>query len=218
MVINDDRRKVIFIHIPKCGGISIENTIHKELGGDSFISRNQLINLPPKQDNKEYTKLYLHSTLSDYKKYIGNEEIKDFYIFSFVRNPWRRMVSHYEYLIKQMYNKSINENDILTFPSFVQVYKTNILMYSFKSYDYYLKDDKIEKINFIGKLENINEDLKKVGDDIKMEIKEVLHMNQTDPILKEHENWRDYYNPGLKDIVYKTFKYDIEKYNYEFDE
>jgi hypothetical protein len=75
-----------------------------------------------------------------------------------------------------------------------------------------------EALNKVIKLENINEELPIVGDDIKLEIKEVLHMNSTDPKNKEHENWKDYYNPGLIDRVYKMFEKDIKKYNYEFNE
>jgi hypothetical protein len=210
----DDRRKVIFIHIPKCGGISVERTIHKALGGNDKIPYPQLIRRNPKEGRGA---LGLHSTLKDYRRYYSSD-INDFYIFSFVRNPWRRMTSHYEFLVKQMYNKRVNKKDVLSFPEFVQVFQTRLLAFSIHSYDEYLRDDYNTKVNFVGKLENIEEDLRKVGDDIKLEITEVLHMNQTDPKLKEHKNWKDYYNPGLKDRVYNIFKSDIEKYNYEFDE
>jgi hypothetical protein len=213
----DDRRKVIFIHIPKCGGISIERSIHKALGGDDFIAYNNLIRRPPRPNIKTCSGLSLHSTLKDYRRYYG-KNINDYYIFSFVRNPWRRMVSHYEYLIKNMFNKRLHEQNKMDFSQFVQISQTKILQYSIHGYKDYLEDDYQTKLNFIGKLENINEDLPKIGVDIKLDIPEVLHMNQTDLKIKDYINWRDYYNPRLKNIVYNIFKEDIIKYEYEFEE
>lgn len=215
MVINDSR-KVIFIHIPKCGGVSVERSIHKALGGPDVINYRNLIFLPPKPEINSGP-LGLHSTMKDYKRYFGNE-LSNFYIFSIVRNPWRRLVSHYEYLIKPGFNKRVDVYNRLDFSKFVQVYKTRLLGYTIHGYKDFLEDDYGSKLNRVIKLENINTDLPSVGDDIKLEITEVLHMNSTDPKLKEHSNWKDYYNPGLRNIVYNMYKDDIIKYNYEFDE
>lgn len=216
MVIEDNLRKVIFIHIPKTGGVSVERSIHKALGGPDKIPYGQLINKPPIPERMA-PPLFLHSTMRDYRRYYLTE-IEDFYIFSIVRNPWRRLVSHYEYLIKPGFNKRMSEKDQIDFPKFVQVYQTRLLGYTIHGYKDFLEDDHGTKINRVIKLENINEELPSVGDDIKLEINEVLHMNSTDPKQKEHSNWKDYYNPGLIDRVYKIYKEDIEKYNYEFDE
>jgi len=218
MVINNSRRKVIFIHIPKCGGVSIEDSIHKALGGDSVITKSKLINKPPRDDDDTCKGLKLHSTMYDYSRYF-KENIDDFYIFTFIRNPWKRMVSHWEYLINEGYNNRINEKDKLTFSKFVQIYKSGVLEYTSEvGYDYYLKDIIGTKLNFVGKLENINEDLVKVGLDIKIEIKDVLHSNKTNPNLKLYQDWKDYYNPRTKDMVYDIFKEYIIDYNYDFEE
>ena len=60
MVIDNSRRKVIFIHIPKCGGVSVEDSIHKALGGDAVITRPKLINKPPRIDDDTCKGLFLH--------------------------------------------------------------------------------------------------------------------------------------------------------------
>lgn len=216
MVINDERRKVIFIHIPKCGGISVENTIHKALGGDDVITRNNLIRIPERPDVKTCKGLSLHSKMIDYSRYYG-DNIKDFYVFGFVRNPWRRMVSHYEYLIKQMYNENVSEKDKLNFPSFVQMFQTKVLAHTYISYDDYFKDTRNTNMNYIGKLENIKNDMLNIGNDIKLDLSVVLHSNETAPELKEHTDWRKYYNKFTIDLVYKMFKDDINKYEYTFD-
>jgi len=216
MVINDNRRKAIFIHIPKCGGVSIERSIHKALGGDEAAAYVQLIRRPPNPDNVKCKGLTLHSTLSDFRRYYG-DDINNFFIFSVVRNPWRRMVSHWEYLTKQMYNKRVDTQHALSFSSFVQIYESKILGYSIQGYKDFLEDDGRCSVNYVAKLENIKRDIKEIEKRMRLEIPEILHMNQTDPSLKEHQDWRDYYNPWTKNKVYEIFKDDIEKYEYEFN-
>ncbi len=183
-------------------------TFHKALGGNDVIKHRDLINVNPKE------KINLHSTLTNYSRYYDN--ISDFYIFSFVRNPWRRMVSHWEYLVEQMYNKRVAKKDILNFSSFVQLFPSKFLGYNMLGYDEFLADKKNTKLNFVGKLENIDVDLKQIGLEIKIEIKEILHVNKTNPSLKVHNDWKQYYNPKTKDIVYNIFKDDINKYEYDF--
>lgn len=218
MVIDDDRRKMIFVHIPKCGGVSVERSIHKALGGNDTIIYSKLIRVLPRRHVKNCRGLTLHSTMKDFRRYYENR-FPEFYKFSIVRNPWRRMVSHYEYLMNPMWNKRISEKDKMNFPTFIQVWKTNLLAYSMiNGYKSFLDDERGTELDYVGKLEHINEDLPKIGLDIKLEILDVLHMNSTDEKNKEHDNWKDYYNPGLRDRVYKIYKEDIEKYNYEFEE
>ncbi len=218
MVINEDRRKAIFVHIPKTGGVSVERSIHKALGGDDYIAYQKLIRVLPRENVKTCRGLGLHSTLRDYRRYYG-PLVNDFYKFSIVRNPWRRMVSHYEYLLIPGWNKRMNEKNKMTFSQFIQISKTHQLGYSMPTgYDEFLADDYSTEMDYVFKLENINEDLPKVGLGCKLEITDVLHFNSTNAELKEHDNWRDYYNPGLRDLVYKIYEKDIKKFDYEFEE
>jgi len=218
MVINDNQRKVIFIHIPKTGGISVERTIHEALGGGDVVKFNELIKIPPRPTIKTCKGLQIHSTMKDYRRYYENS-LSEFYKFSIIRNPWRRMVSHYEYIVNPTWNKRIHEKNSMEFSTFVQLWKTKMIGYSMKDgYKTFLDDGRGTQLNQIIKLENINEDLPSIGIDIDLEIKEVLYTNSTAQKYKIYENWRDYYNPGLRDRVYDIFKEDIEKYNYEFEE
>ena len=218
MVIDDERRKVIFVHIPKTGGVSVERSIHKALGGNDEIAYGKMIRVLPRPDVKTCRGLALHSTMKDFRRYY-EDRFPEFYKFSIVRNPWRRMVSHYEYLMSPMWNNRVHESNKMDFPTFIQTWKTNLLAYSMvDGYDTFLDDGRGTELDRVIKLENINEDLPKVGLDIRLEITDVLHMNPTEEKHKEHKNWKDYYNPGLRDMVQKIYKDDIIRYNYEFEE
>ena len=116
-----------------------------------------------------------------------------------------------------MYNKRVDTQHALSFSSFVQIYESKILGYSIQGYKDFLEDDGRCSVNYVAKLENIKRDIKEIEKRMRLEIPEILHMNQTDPSLKEHQDWRDYYNPWTKNKVYEIFKDDIEKYEYEFN-
>ena len=72
MVLED--KKIIFVHIPRTGGTSIENFFNFK--GTDF-------------GNPETAQ---HQTVKEYKK---NYNIIKYFTFTFVRNPWDRLVSWY---------------------------------------------------------------------------------------------------------------------------
>ncbi len=70
-----DAQKVLFVHVPKTGGVSVEDTV-KEACPDA---------------RKASKKIGRHATLG---KILRNEpQVIDYWTFGFVRNPWARMVS-----------------------------------------------------------------------------------------------------------------------------
>ena len=85
----------LFVHIPKTAGNSIQSIL-------CDYSEDQLIALRKEQDgierfglrNPKY-KIKKHSTLSEYHDALGDEQFRNLYKFTCVRNPWDRMVSYY---------------------------------------------------------------------------------------------------------------------------
>jgi hypothetical protein len=67
-----ERNECIFIHIPKCAGVSINNALFGNEGGG-------------------------HKTARQYLNIFGSK-FYSYFKFSFVRNPYTRLVSAYEYL------------------------------------------------------------------------------------------------------------------------
>ena len=140
-------RSCLFIHIPKCAG----NTIKDSIGGFS-------------QDS--------HSMAKE----IPIEIFKNFYSFSFVRNPWDRCLSAYYYLSK---GGSRNKQDFLDREEFVINYpnfhdflvrggldRASEDQIHFKPQKRFLEH---RNFNFIGKVENIEEDMKTVCKNLDIE-------------------------------------------------
>ena len=78
--------KILFIHIPKTGGTTIGNIVHPNIKiADTDKMYRDHLDDPKKLSVK-------HKYYSDYKDIIG-EDIKNYFVFSFVRNPYSRLFS-----------------------------------------------------------------------------------------------------------------------------
>ena len=213
-------RNVLYIHPPRNGGKSIEQSIY---------------NVTPKKSSSCHKDMQGHLDI-----YKGNA-IGDCYTFTFCRNPWDRVVSLY-HASKQIYkNFYVNEfpeylehhtsthSDVPSFDDYIK-YKlftchAQQLDYieiknSYNINNYFLEtfnDKTIFKLNFIGRFENYNEDYKKLAKNIKKfndwDINPLVHVNKT-----YHEPYWSYYTEETRDIVAKEWKDDIEYFKYQFKE
>jgi hypothetical protein len=90
--------KAIFIHIPKTAGQSIER-VFLELIGLNWKRRAPLLlraNDEPSLGPPRLAHLRAHEYVE--YCYLPQELFDEYFIFSFVRNPWDRVISFYRYL------------------------------------------------------------------------------------------------------------------------
>jgi chondroitin 4-sulfotransferase 11 len=179
--------KFIFVHIPKCAGTSI-------------IERIGLSNSPP-----------CHAPITFHPKNIRDAYFK----FTFVRNPWDRFVSAYFYL-KNGGNGTApqdlrSQKRINKYESFSDFIKCDnfFTMEHFKSCSSYLNGP----IDFIGKVENLQEDFNIVCDKIGIPRQKLPKKNQT-----KHKHYTEYYNDESREYVWKKFAPDIKHFGYKFGE
>ena len=81
----DDKNKVIFFHIPKTGGSSIELAIG-------------LLTLDNGFGVNSNNKAMHHFTWEEYKNHLGIEKYNEYYKFSISRNPYDKVISDYFWL------------------------------------------------------------------------------------------------------------------------
>ena len=203
----------LFISIPKCASKTILN----------------LYKLGKNRDNDKKDKIHPiiyenHQTL----KILENKyNLKDKFIFTFVRNPYDRIISWYNYhrnSKKEKENKiykkySLNEWIDIGCPThwivqnktnWKEENKTPLLQYNFIEGN--------TNINFIGRIENFEEDNKKIMK-IFNEIynKENIDIKLEYNFIKDNSTKRKDNNltDESKDKIYRMFKKDFDEFNYE---
>mgnify|MGYP003685512195 CR=1 FL=1 len=194
------KHNYIFIHLPKTAGLSIVQA------------------LTPFCDEQEYT--HGHPFQSDYYKFFEAlpRSAEEYYQFTFVRNPYSRLVSSYEYLKKggQPCGYDLNARDRLnllnkTFKEFVKDFDPrDSAVHFIPQIDFFNKDiDLVE----IFKLETINKDFEKICSKIKIPKQNVPHNNKS-----KHTHYTEYYDDETRQIVAEKYAKDIEYFGYKFGE
>ena len=91
------KHKIIFIHIPKCAGQSIENIFLTDLGLN-WQQRYPLL-LRPRKGKEKGPERLAHLYAEEYFKfgYIPKEKYDKFFKFSIIRNPVDRILSEINY-------------------------------------------------------------------------------------------------------------------------
>ena len=91
------KHKIIFIHIPKCAGQSIENIFLIDLGLN-WQQRHPLL-LRPRKGKEKGPERLAHLYAEEYFKfgYIPKEKFDKFFKFSIIRNPVDRILSEINY-------------------------------------------------------------------------------------------------------------------------
>ena len=233
-----NKHNCIFIHIPKVAGQSIE-LFFLNLNSLDWTTRDQLLlkrNKNPQKGPPRLAHLKSHEYLD--LKYVSEQEFNSFYKFSFVRNPWDRLVSLYKF-------SKINQS--ISFARFVKkilpkLIKSEEWFYG-KQYDYIYHKNKLN-VDFVGKFENLHQDFSTVCDSLNIKFNKLPHKNKSiedggllkfkhqlkflalnpveilhfHPDVIKSRDYREYYTSNeLIDLVYQMYKEDVEVFNYKFD-
>ena len=197
----DREKKIIFLHIPKCGGTSIENFF----GVD-----------PAKFCKETLTGFYekygwlQHCTLTE-MEIDFNIDINKFYSFTFVRNPWDRVVSSYFYDLKWIKDKKLNLLDYVK--NRPEISKYHKKAHQREQYQYIIDQSNEPSINYIGKFENLQQDFDVICDKIGIPHSKLPHKNKSN-----HKHYTEYYDDETREIVAQKYARDIEYFGYKFGE
>ena len=192
--------KIIFIHIPKTGGTSIER----------FFGVNPVEFCKEKLSGLHTKHGWLqHCTLTEMETCF-DIDINNFYSFTFVRNPWDKMVSSYFYELKWIKDKKLN------FLGYVknspEINKYHNKAHRREQYQYIIDQSNEPAVNYIGRFENLQQDFDIVCDKIGIPRQKLPHVNKT-----KHKHYTEYYDDETREIVAEKYKKDIEQYGYTFE-
>ena len=221
----NNKLKALFLHNVQCGGSYVRKILMDHYDFEGFFIENHIdsdINYNNKMDNCKYL------ILNQYK---GIKKYEDFFIFTFVRNPYDKLYSAYLYLknilkeenFKKIHNIQENKDFFVDFNTFIRNYKkVSITAYfhAFVTQYEHLSDSTGNiKINFIGKLENIDNDLLNI-----LSILKIHHINHDHELFFERKmnklsdddfNIAFDYNEESFEFINEHFAIDFELFGYK---
>ena len=188
--------RCIFVHIPKCAGTSIRQSLFGTAGG--------------------------HRTLAGYQTMLTPELFAECFKFTFVRNPWDRLASAFFFLKNgdmTSNHKWAKENlsTLENFDAFVRQWVTRENVWSYShfrpQFQFICLEGKRPAVDFIGFYENLVPDFSMICEKIKSPAK----LREENRNARRTKDYRDYYTDETRRIVAEVYAEDIELFGYSFD-
>ena len=229
-------RKFIFVHIPKAAGTSIITTFGDDDGVEAESGDGPL--LPFEPDANKFDPPPPHLRITDYVKYgyVTQAMFDAYFKFSFVRNPWDRLVSEYKY------RRLASKYDFKTFvfehfprPAWRDEYCHVIPQYDF------LHDTRGNRlVDYVGKLENLQQGVDAICARLGLPAQMLEHRNKSLSLLNRRDigpyhvlktlrdylsirqkrntfsHYTEYYDQETVDFVSRIYIKDIEAFGYRF--
>jgi len=182
----DHDRKLIFLHIARTGGTSIESAL---VGKDWWLIDSATKHISARQARKHY-----------------GEKIWGTYLkFSVVRNPWDRVVSMWA---AGSWHRASHLSNDCSFEEFIR----NLRPHPHEKYNSLLYCDVLnDDIDFIIRFEKLQEDFNRMLNDISMQSITLPHKER-----RLHKHYSEMYGTMEKQLVNRIFHRDISEFNYEF--
>lgn len=210
-------RKYIFVHIPKTGGTSLTLALEdRAKRGDIIISdtpkgkrRRQRVKKFQEQTDK---RLWKHSTLADLESIVTPEEMREYFVFAMVRNPWDRLVSYYHWLRMQNFeHRMVRLAKMTTFQTFVTHVYTQKQMLAWPYSKYTMGSDGTQYATKFIRLEQWRPDMSGL----------IEHLGFTPGIGRtnrslRHPDYRTYYTDETAELVSNICARDIQQFGYRF--
>lgn len=198
-----DEYGIIFIHIPKTGGTTIEYLFEIQGTVENLLSYDYI-----------ESPAYQHLTYDMLKQRVPAFKFDTYMKFAFVRNPWERLVSTFHW----------NNRGFASFEEFIyhidSLFKKYTLETLFQQYPDCKKDycsHLLPQHLFVGpdvrvyRFETFEHDVSELLKQFNI-TKDIPKANST-----SHEHYSRYYNENTKEIVARIYQKDIEMFGYRFD-
>lgn len=205
----DHEHKYVYIHIPKTGGSSIEKFLNLQNKDKLWSTTDFLI-------SKNIKYAFQHLPISLIKTYFLNtKDFNSYFKFTFVRHPYDRCLSEFFWLanVKAPNNQKRDLSSGAFSFWLLTYYNQPRNDHNLNQSDFILDENGNIIVNFIGKLENINEDLNKIIKilNINKPISELGYENKNNINYNKNE----YLTKNNKDLIYIRFKKDFEILGYK---
>jgi hypothetical protein len=206
----------IFVHIPRSGGTSIEETLEIEHTDYKVENRDIMHGWIHSEDLKAYgfvSPALQHLSVNDLRRILPDEAFSNYFKFAIVRNPWDRMLS--QYLFEGLFQQSTKERETRKEFSFDEFddYIRGLSAFLMQEQYQFITDEKGEcLVDFIGRFENLADDFQTICKRMGISERYLPHINTS-----KHTHYSAYYTEEIKQRVQELFAKDIEMFGYQFE-
>ena len=219
----------LFVHIPKTAGQSVEQFFMDLLGLDWEHDREALL-LQSNDDPARGTEKLAHLSASEYVDcgYLPQQEFSAYFKFSFVRNPWSRILSEYRY---RNYFHHLSFRDFvlnkLPRPGWDDQYR-----HVMPQYDMLHDRQGNLLVDFVGRFESLQQDFDRVCERLGIVDSSLPHRNRSDKKSRDlkrklrnflfmngenrFQNMAEFYDDETREAVMEYYRKDIDTFGYEF--
>lgn len=199
-------KNAFYIRMPRCGSTSI----HRFLVTRNIKSFGGLEMGFWGDDSGKNTSQQLYKCVSNY---IGEDIYKDSFIFTSVRNPYSRAVSMYKHRSWWSSTKSFKD---FCYAIKKEEYPSDCAKWHSSTLTEHIFDkDNNLKVDYVIKLENIQEDFNTVCDKIEIARGRLAHLNKRVKWDKR-KHYTEHYDDEKREIIAEKYAKDIEHFGYEF--
>jgi hypothetical protein len=215
MIVSHGRR-YIFVHIPKTGGTALALALEARamaddiLVGDTPKARRRRARL---KGVRTAGRLWKHATLAEGVGLYSEDQARDYFTFTLVRNPWDRLVSYYHWLRVQRFDHpAVALAQGLEFSAFLRAPQTQASIGA-AAYGSYLRlADGQEQARAFLRLEHLQEDAAPLEAHLGFRITPLPRVNAS----ARGRDWRLYYSDADAALVGQLCAEDVARFGYAF--
>lgn len=208
---------LLFIHIPKIAGTSINKFLMESWGLDHNSDKDrQKVLLDPV--------LVGHRTAYEQLEYFGKEKFESLVSFAICRNPWDRVFSMYRY-------RNINSTDFRTWLfAVLPQFRTGVMWpeiyykISLPQVEYIWGDHDEQIVDTVLRFENLEQEFSQfctlnfdIDENNVRDFMPRVNVAETESKHGKYKSsYKDYYTSDMIDKVYKLYHEDVDYFGYEF--
>lgn len=210
MVCYSEERKIIYIHVPKTGGMTIERILIENYGFKNFTFPKGPYEFLNKKEGQNGFLRYILNHSEESKRI---PDLDQYLRFTFVRDPYSRACSGIRYL-----SEKISERGGSFCETLIDFYNLTLKRPFYFVHFNMTQSKVLEDLNgeikmaYIGRFENFEEDLNDIlFDKLGFERKDIskYHIHKTDPSLIEYDK------DLVRELSNELHREDYERFGYQ---
>ncbi|MBI3927732.1 MAG: sulfotransferase family 2 domain-containing protein [Armatimonadetes bacterium] len=190
------RHRCVFVHIPRTAGVALTTALFDNLAGG-------------------------HLKAVNYRFLLGEKRFRSYFKFSFVRNPWDRLVSAFHFLRsspwpddREWFERNLSQ--YRSFEEFVQgwICEENVLekVHFTPQWRFlYSRDGEECLVDFLGRFENLGRDFEVIATRLGLS-KQLQQKNES-----SRKPYQECYSDTTREIVGRVYQKDVELFGYSFE-